>query len=73
MNAKLSKISKGNVYSTTLHVINSAIIKLSKLTEATTVYRGLSSRRLPKQVHPSTFPRTHPTIMDEVQLVTCCR
>ena len=38
------------MYTTTLHVINSAIIKLSKLTQAYTVYRGISSRRLPAQL-----------------------
>ena len=29
-------------YATTLHVINSAVVKISKLTKATTVYRGIS-------------------------------
>ena len=36
-----------NLYTTTLHVINSAIIKLSKLTNATKVYRGVSGMGLP--------------------------
>ena len=40
----------GNMYTTTLHVINSAIIKLSKLTVADKVYRGISSRVLPKSM-----------------------
>ena len=46
------KIEKalGNMYTTTLHVINSAIIKLSKLTVADKVYRGISSRVLPKSM-----------------------
>ena len=37
----------GNKYATTLHAINSAIVKLSKLTAATKVYRGLSGMGLP--------------------------
>ena len=39
-----------NHYVTTLHCINSAIIKLSKLTKPTLVYRGVSDRGLPRQV-----------------------
>ena len=35
-------------YTTTLHVINSAIIKLSKLTSATKLYRGVSGALLPR-------------------------
>ena len=42
--------TKGNLYTTTLHVINSAVLKLGKLTQATTVYRGISFRTLPKQM-----------------------
>ena len=38
-----------NTYKTTLHAINSAIVKLGKLTVATTVYRGLSGFALPEQ------------------------
>ena len=38
-----------NTYTTTLHVINSAIIKLGKLTVACKVYRGISGRVLPEQ------------------------
>lgn len=37
----------GNRYTTTLHTINSAVVKLSKLTLATKVYRGVSNGRLP--------------------------
>ena len=36
-----------NTYTTTLHAINSAIVKLSKLTVATTVYRGVQGMALP--------------------------
>ena len=36
-----------NKYSTTLHGINSAVIKLGKLTMATKVYRGVSGMKLP--------------------------
>ena len=38
-----------NKYTTTLHCINSAILKLSKLTVATKVYRGISGMVLPQQ------------------------
>ena len=38
-----------NKYATTLHGINSAIIKLGKLTMATKVYRGISGMALPKE------------------------
>ena len=37
-----------NKYTTTLHAINSCVVKLSKLTEATKVYRGISGMGLPK-------------------------
>ena len=36
-----------NLYTTTLHVINSGIVKTSKLTFATKVYRGVSGMALP--------------------------
>ena len=36
-----------NRYTTTLHCINSAIVKLAKLTKATKVYRGVSGMGLP--------------------------
>ena len=38
-----------NAYVTTLHAINSGILKLSKLTPASTVYRGVSGGVLPPQ------------------------
>ena len=38
-----------NKYTTTLHGINSSIIKLGKLTKATKVYRGISGMALPKE------------------------
>ena len=34
-------------YTTTIHVINGAVLKLSKLSEAATVYRGISGGQLP--------------------------
>ena len=40
-------LCKGNKYVTTLTVINSAIVKCSKLTEASPVYRGISGALLP--------------------------
>ena len=41
--------SKANLYTTTMHAINSSIVKLSKLTYACKVYRGISGRVLPEQ------------------------
>ena len=38
---------KVNTYTTTLHAINSAVIKISKLTVAHSVYRGISGMKLP--------------------------
>ena len=40
---------KGNRYVTTTHVINSAIVKASKLTKAAKVYRGVSGGVLPER------------------------
>ena len=44
------ELCKGNKYTTTLHAINSAIVKLSKLTVASKVYRGISGKALPKEM-----------------------
>ena len=43
-------ICKGNTYTTTIWALNSAIIKLGKLTQAAKVYRGVSGRTLPSQL-----------------------
>ena len=49
-------LCKGNTYATTLHAINSAIVKLSKLTMATKVYRGVSGGILPEEARkPDSF------------------
>ena len=40
---------RANIYTTTLHVINSGIVKTSKLTYAGKVYRGVSGMALPDQ------------------------
>ena len=47
-NGTLRACAKG-VFVTTLHAINSGIIKLSKQTPATTVYRGVAGGVLPDQ------------------------
>ena len=44
------KLCKQNLYATTLHAINSAVIKLSKLCKVMKVYRGISGKRLPNQM-----------------------
>ena len=38
-----------NLYTTTIHVINSCIVKMGKLTVAKPVYRGMSYRLIPEQ------------------------
>ena len=38
-----------NTYTTTIHAINSAVVKLSKLTVATRVFRGVGGMSLPEQ------------------------
>ena len=47
-NSTLRNGTKGE-YVTTLHAINSGIIKLSKQTKACTVYRGVAGGVLPEQ------------------------
>ena len=47
-NGTLRSGTKG-AYVTTLHAINSGIIKLSKQTKACTVYRGVAGGVLPEQ------------------------
>ena len=42
-------LCKRNKYTTTLHVINSAVVKMGKLTQAGTVYRGISGGVLPDE------------------------
>jgi len=47
MKSTFETLCQGNRYTTTLHAINSSIIKLSKLTKAAKVYRGVSGGILP--------------------------
>merc|ERR1719487_2061878 len=42
-------LTKGNGYPTTIHAINSCVIKLSKLTKAGKVWRGIKDATLPKE------------------------
>lgn len=49
MRSDYERLCCGNKYETTLQVLNSAIIKLSKLTVPTTLYRGLSRGVLPDE------------------------
>ena len=41
------RMCKSNTYTTTMHVINSSIVKLGKITVACKVYRGISKGILP--------------------------
>ena len=43
---------KGNAYVTTTHVINSCIVKASKLTRVARVYRGVAGGGLPQGQGP---------------------
>lgn len=47
MEKKWMELCLGNKYTTTIHVINSAVVKLSKLQKASQVYRGLTGGVLP--------------------------
>lgn len=40
-------VSVANRFTSTLHVINSGVLKLSRLQPVTTVYRGISGMKLP--------------------------
>ena len=55
---KFVTLCKRNMYTTTLHAINSCVVKLGKLTKVMKVYRGLSGdhKGLPKQM---TVPNEH--------------
>lgn len=49
MMALAKKLTHGNGYATTIHAINSSVIKLSKLTVAGKVWRGIKDATLPKE------------------------
>ena len=46
---KMKALVKANRYTTTVHVINSCIVKLGHLMKAHKVYRGISGARLPRE------------------------
>ena len=46
---RFKKQCHDNLYSTTIHAINSCVIKLSKLTQAVKVWRGFKGATLPRQ------------------------
>ena len=49
MQNRMMKLCRGNMYTTTLHCINSAIVKLGKIARACKVYRGVSGGLLPPE------------------------
>jgi len=56
LNQKQKDLNGDNDFPTTIHGINSCVIKLSKLTKATKVYRGFSSATLPPKFwEPNAF------------------
>ena len=48
INEDFKTLCKGNLYTTTIHAINSLIVKASKLTKAARVYRGVGNGLLPQ-------------------------
>ena len=48
--ANLETLCHGNRYTTTIHSINSSIVKLSKLTKATKLFRGIRGATLPDKL-----------------------
>ena len=47
---KFREYCEGNTYACTLHAINSAVVKLGKLSQVQKVYRGISNRSLSKEL-----------------------
>ena len=47
LESKSQTLCQGNLYTTTLHCINSSVVKLGKLTVARPVYRGIAGGLLP--------------------------
>ena len=45
---QMKKTTLGNTYTTSIHAINSCVLKLSKLTKAGKVWRGIKDAKLPK-------------------------
>ena len=46
---RFNELCRGNYYATTIHAINSCLLKLSKVTAAAPVYRGVGGGALPKE------------------------
>ena len=46
---KCQKLTQGNLYTTTIHVINSCILKLGRLMHPARVYRGMAGGMLPPE------------------------
>ena len=46
---QFNQVCRGNKYATSIHAINSCVLKLSKLTKACKVYRGVKDAMLPKE------------------------
>ena len=49
LHKRWKQLCLGNLYTTTIHAINSCVLKLSKLTRAAKVYRGFQGSMLPAQ------------------------
>jgi len=47
---RCAELCRGNEYTTTIHALSSALVKLGKLTKAQTVYRGMKGARLPSEM-----------------------
>ena len=47
--ARCDELTRGNRYATTIHAVTSCVLKLSKLTKACKVWRGIKDAKLPKE------------------------
>ena len=45
---RCASLCLGNIYTTSIHAVNSCVLKLSKLTRASTIYRGFAGGLLPE-------------------------
>jgi len=55
--SQCNEICRGNKYATSIHATNSCVLKLSKLTVACKVYRGIKVRERPAAAPGGSPPR----------------
>ena len=69
--ARAEALCWGNRYPTTLHAINSCVLKLAKVTPACKVYRGLKGAALPEEA--AAFPKALKEQIDAIPWVRSAR